>query len=315
MPERRLPQSIVELYHDQFSEIPLLILDCEGVITYANKAIIRRLRCSDPLPGQPVSSFMDLDLSMDDPVYEDAEQQILVNLITTSISSQGEQITLRGHLFFNRMQYVAIFDIFKQHHEQILEQVTRLNLEMSSMTRNYSKQYEIKNKQAQTNRELALHDQLTGLGNRRKFSENLSAALSGEPGPPASQRFGIIMFDIDDFKRVNDTYGHDVGDEVLKSLSQTVSELIREQDIPARYGGEEFIILAHCSEISQLRAMAEKIRATVAARAVPSLGRAVTASFGITMRDPRDSEETLIKRADEAMYAAKRQGKNCVAER
>jgi diguanylate cyclase (GGDEF)-like protein len=157
-----------------------------------------------------------------------------------------------------------------------------------------------------------MKDQLTGLGNRRKFFEDLEQALSGKPEPPVERGFGIIMFDVDNFKQVNDRFGHDVGDEVLKSLSQTVSELIRDDDIPARYGGEEFIILAHCNELKNLQSMAEKIRATVASTVVPSLGRAVTASFGITMKQPSDTQQTLIKRADEALYEAKGLGKNCV---
>jgi diguanylate cyclase (GGDEF)-like protein len=312
MNDQLLHSDILELYHDRFSEIPLVVMDSSGIITYANKAFNRRLGCDETPIGHSISYCMNLDLSMKDPIYDDEQKHISVDLVTTSFERKGERITLRGHLLFDGTQYVAIFDIFKQHYEQVLEQVTRLNLEMSSITRDYSKQYEVKDKQARENRELAMKDQLTGLGNRRKFFEDLEQALSGKSEPPVERGFGIIMFDVDNFKQVNDRLGHDVGDEVLKSLSQTVSELIRDDDIPARYGGEEFIILAHCSELGNLKAMAEKIRATVASTVIPSLGRAVTASFGITMKQASDTQLTLIKRADEALYEAKGLGKNCV---
>lgn len=307
-----LPIHIMELYCERFSEIPLVITDPDGVITGANRAFHKRFGLSESPAGQPISSFMQIDMSMKDPMFHDTRRNILADLITATYFYHGEEHNLRGHLFFDETQYVVIFDIFKQHDVEILEQVTRLNLEMSSMTRNYSKRYRVMDKQSKVNQELAHHDQLTGLGNRRKFMDTLTRMLEEKTPPPEESFFGVIMFDIDNFKLVNDTFGHDAGDEVLKVLSAQVLALIRNQDLPARYGGEEFIILARCDRMEHLEAMAEKLRSTFASRVIPAVGSAVTASFGITMKIPGDTEESLIKRADEALYQAKRQGKNCV---
>ncbi len=129
---------------------------------------------------------------------------------------------------------------------------------------------------------------------------------------PKEASFGIIIFDIDNFKRVNDTFGHDTGDIVLKMLSNTILETIRQNDTPARYGGEEFIILAQSDSLDSLFAFAEKLRSTFEFLYIPAIDSSVTASFGITMYQEGDDIASLIKRADQAMYRAKSKGKNRV---
>lgn len=124
--------------------------------------------------------------------------------------------------------------------------------------------------------------------------------------------FGLIMFDIDDFKYCNDTYGHDTGDEVLKRFSRLVKRLIRRNDIAARYGGEEFVIVLLNIEQEQVFSIADKIRRAFASVQFDGISYPITASFGITVRKKIDTRSSLLKRADDALYKAKNKGKNCV---
>lgn len=156
----------------------------------------------------------------------------------------------------------------------------------------------------------ATTDALTGIWNRRKFSERLHAVIQ------ESKRYGmplaLIFFDVDHFKKVNDTYGHDAGDMVLKEISRIVSESIRQTDIFARFGGEEFVILVHNNDARTGRVLAEKIRSRVSHHIFPLVGR-VTCSLGVAQFYPDDTPESLIQRADTAMYTAKQGGRNRVA--
>ena len=155
----------------------------------------------------------------------------------------------------------------------------------------------------------ATTDPLTGIFNRRKLLELLQANIL------EAKRYGmplaLIFFDIDHFKRVNDTYGHETGDNVLQELARIVTGTIRQTDIFARLGGEEFVILVHNNDARTGGVLAEKIRLRVGQHDFLQVGT-VTCSFGVVQLYQDDTTETIIKRADEAMYAAKQTGRNRV---
>ncbi len=156
---------------------------------------------------------------------------------------------------------------------------------------------------------LATTDTLTGLANRREFSSVLTREVE------RSRRFGsplsVIMCDIDHFKRVNDTFGHDVGDLVLRGVSELVTRNTRSLDVAARWGGEEFMILLPQTGLDAAGIVAEKLRAVVAGHRFEKAGR-VTLSFGVTGYTRSEDVEAMLKRADQALYAAKRNGRNRV---
>jgi diguanylate cyclase (GGDEF)-like protein len=160
---------------------------------------------------------------------------------------------------------------------------------------------------------LARRDTLTGLANRRAADERLhqEVALHVRHGQPLS----VLLIDIDHFKRVNDTHGHDVGDAVLIEVGQRLGSACRNTDLVARYGGEEFIVvMTHTDEQGAL-AVAEKLRAEFAAAPWPTVG-SLTASIGAACGYGRHTEvAALVKLADEALYQAKRSGRDrvCVA--
>ena len=120
------------------------------------------------------------------------------------------------------------------------------------------------------------------------------------------------MFDIDHFKSINDTYGHDVGDSVLREISALVRSDIRRSDFFARWGGEEFMVLLPASDMDRAVEAAERLREAVEASDFTGVPRQITSSFGVAMRRPAESSDEFVKRVDQALYDAKEAGRNQV---
>lgn len=156
---------------------------------------------------------------------------------------------------------------------------------------------------------LATTDKLTGIYNRHKFEEIYKTEI--ERVLRYENSLTLIMFDIDHFKKVNDTYGHDVGDSVIKNIVDVVNKNIRTTDIFVRWGGEEFIILCPETDSSSASTLAEKLRSAIEATQFDKVGR-VTCSFGVAIYSNKESGDNLIKRSDDALYMAKNQGRNRV---
>jgi diguanylate cyclase (GGDEF)-like protein len=156
---------------------------------------------------------------------------------------------------------------------------------------------------------LATTDSLTGIANRRQFSTLLAGEVDRAKryGTPMS----VAMYDFDYFKRVNDTFGHDVGDAVLQAVTSLVKEKIRVNDVVARWGGEEFMVLMPQSDIEAARNASEKLRLAIAGHHFDKVGT-LTASFGVAAFEPQDDLNSLLKRVDDALYRAKAQGRNRV---
>ena len=157
--------------------------------------------------------------------------------------------------------------------------------------------------------ELANHDFLTGIYNRHGLNEIVNQKI-GE-FKRFKRDFSVIFFDIDFFKKVNDTYGHDIGDYVLKNIALIVTENIRKSDIFGRWGGEEFIIFLPETSIEDAISLAEKLRKTIQIHAFYEI-ESITCSFGVTYLKENESKSSLLKRVDELLYMAKEDGRNCV---
>ncbi|NPA40751.1 MAG: GGDEF domain-containing protein [Aquificae bacterium] len=160
--------------------------------------------------------------------------------------------------------------------------------------------------------EMAYTDPLTGLSNRRFFMEEAKRMM--DLAKRYKEPLALIMLDIDNFKRINDQYGHDVGDLVLKSLADVIKRSVRSSDIPARFGGEEFVIMLPRTDERGAVMVAERIREGFRNSKVHVNGKDVwtTVSVGIALYEPGEDIESLIKKADEALYEAKRKGKDRV---
>jgi diguanylate cyclase (GGDEF)-like protein len=159
----------------------------------------------------------------------------------------------------------------------------------------------------------ALVDSLTGLANRRSLEETLRAELA------RAGRFNdevcLVLADLDDFKQVNDRFGHPVGDEVLKEFAQALRKTVRESDVAARWGGEEFALVLPGTDAAGGARLAERARTIIESQVVQAPDGTklnVTASFGVASFPEAHELGELVAAADSALYAAKREGKNRV---
>ena len=164
-------------------------------------------------------------------------------------------------------------------------------------------------------RRIAAHDGLTGLYNRRAFNELLSSAIATEDRRD-NGRLGLVLLDIDHFKKLNDTWGHPAGDAALRSLARLLAQHLRKSDLAARYGGEEFAVILPASDEARAAQAAERLRAALQKHRFVHGGSRIpmSASFGVAIwpEHGRDAE-VLVASADRALYEAKQAGRNRVS--
>jgi diguanylate cyclase (GGDEF)-like protein len=160
-------------------------------------------------------------------------------------------------------------------------------------------------------RRQATTDELTSLVNRRRFIEALATEL--DRTRMFDSPLSVVLADLDDFKRINDDYGHQGGDRALQSFGRLLREQVRDFDVAARLGGEEFAVLLPQTTAPAAAVVAARMLATLAESPIPvadTVEVRLTASFGIAESAPDQSTDELLRRADDALYAAKRAGKN-----
>ena len=198
-------------------------------------------------------------------------------------------------------------------HEAVVDQATYelhiYHVKDINLIRIYVKDITRRKRDEEEIRLLATTDSLTGIANRREFNRILTSETDRvrRYGKPLS----LVMFDIDFFKRVNDTFGHDAGDYVLQAITGLVKENIRSVDVVARWGGEEFMVLMPASNLAAARNTAEKLRQAIAQYRFDKVDK-ITVSFGVTEFVLQDDSNSLLKRADDALYQAKERGRNRV---
>lgn len=199
--------------------------------------------------------------------------------------------------------------------------VDRYMVILEDITASYLAQRQIEKadmlgKQAQALYECAIRDPLSGLYTRLFMNDSISRLIASAKRGNFHE-LAIVMFDLDNFKSVNDTYGHDVGDKVIREFGSVIRRCTRDTDISVRYGGEEFILALPCNDSNEQggRIVAERIRARMADSPIDLGGGKslrVTTSCGVAYCNKDDTLETLIQRADKHLYIAKHNGKNRV---
>ena len=281
-----------------------LRLNGKGIIRQINAFAMDRI--GNQAVGQPFQRILvdfyntfDLNASLSDP---DTVHQLTVE--TKSNCSQTYQfhfypsednILAFGHQDVSEIEFMST---------ELMATIQELN--------NLTRQLNIKNRDLKRANEkieaISRTDPLTQLANRRYFNERIGELIS--LAHRKSQPLSLIMTDIDKFKAVNDTYGHDVGDRVLQGYAALMKETTRSEDMVARFGGEEFIILLELTDIHQARSFAERIRIALAQTDLMGNGHFITASYGVSEYIKDEGRDNFIKRADTALYEAKSSGRN-----
>lgn len=230
------------------------------------------------------------------------------SLYDAEISATG--VAFEGNIYL----YASCRDITdrKNAENEIRQRTEDLELANSTLERQAQEMVVIAEQLSQAKEvaeKLAVTDRLTGLFNRLKLDQAFTAEYERcrRYGHPLS----IVIFDLDHFKSVNDTFGHQVGDTVLIAVADILRQCVRTVDIAGRWGGEEFLVISPDTDVHGAEQLAEKIRAAIEAYDFPTVGHK-TASFGVAEFAEGDSIDTLTTRADSALYHAKETGRNRV---
>lgn len=245
-------------------------------------------------------------------------ESILHPVTIEGMALNGDRSTIRGAMLDGKMRENEVNIIHRDGHQIPvllrtipIKKYTRI-MGVLEVFVDFSNRQAIL-KQAKHYRELAYTDRLTRVPNRRYLDKFLKARHGEfvERGVP----YGVMMLDIDHFKEFNDTYGHDLGDEVLKLVASSGEMMIRETDLFARFGGEEFIVVLVGTNSQNMMVVADAIRTVMQNTGIVHDGKTlqVTVSIGVTMARKDDTIDAVIKRADQMMYESKQQGRNRVS--
>ena len=170
------------------------------------------------------------------------------------------------------------------------------------------------NNQLEQTKQIAMIDPTTGIGNRRRFEESLKSIIDNIED--FKGKVSVLLADVDNFKTINDTLGHSVGDQVLRQVAQNFVTNLKGSDVVARWGGDEFSAILPETELNHAIKVAENVRESIARRSIRNkdtgdeMGR-VSLSIGVSTYHPGDNPHKLIFRADQALYEAKKAGRNC----
>jgi diguanylate cyclase (GGDEF)-like protein/PAS domain S-box-containing protein len=289
------------------------VIDTEGVTVFANEQMARILRCRvEELIGAHVFAFMDAESRPACAQYlEQRKHGVREQHEFRFRAKNGEAVCAAlstSPLVDEAGRYTGalamVNDITpRKLAERLLAEAQR-DLEQRVAER--TEQLTATNKRLE---ELAARDPLTGTLNRRAFSERLQQELSRARRHTSA--LSALILDVDHFKQINDSCGHQAGDAVLCQLGSMIQQAVRESDVVARYGGEEFVVLAPETARAGALVVAQRIQRSVALAADRSWSGRLTLSIGIAeLKRPPDTAESLIARADGAMYQAKRSGRD-----
>lgn len=194
---------------------------------------------------------------------------------------------------------------------QAIAQILEANGKLQNRLQEAEQKIQAQAEEIRSQQSEALTDALTKLSNRRAFDAELDKNINAFQ--QHQRPFSLILFDVDHFKEFNDTYGHQAGDEVLRSVGKTLKQVVKANDIPCRYGGEEFALIMPNTKLDAAKVAAERVRKAIGAMTTKFEDQVlqVTASVGVAQIAPGESQSMVIRRSDDCVYAAKNEGRNC----
>ncbi|MDZ7583419.1 MAG: GGDEF domain-containing protein [Thiobacillus sp.] len=284
----------------------------DGQLLQANLGFRRILDMTDDTltPSQDVRSFfVQPSFAQLLAIHPEAGRPIYQGIVNIGdINSQCRSLVGAVYRKGGKLLIIGEYDVSEM--ERLNAQVIELNEQLSITQRDLSRSNRTLHESEVRLMAMSLTDPLTGLANRRRLMEFLQSEID------RSQRyqipFSIIMADIDFFKKVNDEFGHEVGDEALLGFSNLMKNNMRSVDLVARLGGEEFIIVMPNTSLEGAMVEAERLRVKTERLYFDSMQRGITASFGVAEFQGTGDANSLFKHVDEAMYASKQEGRNCV---
>ncbi len=287
------------------------MLDQNGTLIEANAGFLRLIEIEgrQPIGALATRFFVQPNFAALTCAPADSAGELYRGLLTIGVYL-GHTRTLRGRVwrFEAHLRVLAEYDI--EEFERLNELVLKLNLDSSdAQLRLTQANLQLRQREAEIVVE-SLTDPLTGVGNRRRLDQALAIEISR--AQRTHEGLCVFMADLDHFKLVNDTYGHEAGDQVLVAFGELLRRQARATDIVARFGGEEFVGLLPNTDIAHGLATAERIRVAVASSSIKPMLKPVTASFGVAELGAGEQPDAIMRRVDKALFAAKQSGRNCV---
>lgn len=290
-------------YVDQHAPVLFLFLDKKGNIQKVNRFTARLL--GEHVVGK---NFQDILLDfhqtfhLDNIIHSDT-----VHLLTIDTQTGSSQ-TYHFHFYTSGSDILAFGHLDINEIESLSTELLTANQELNNLTRLLNTKNRELTKANKIITELTKIDPLTQLANRRHFNDRIEEMIS--LAERKSQPLSLIMTDIDKFKNVNDTFGHEAGDRVLQGYAELMKKNTRKEDLVVRFGGEEFILLLPLTDITEAYQFSERIRMGLSQKDLLGNGHVVTASYGVSQLLKNEGRIPFIKRADMALYRAKKSGRN-----
>ncbi len=288
-------------YLEQMDDLLFMELGRDGCILGINESAAGMSGGPTDWVGRSVTEFLSpgTDLVLEDLLR--CSDPFSFSLVATGRLYRGQTCPFEGG-------YYLVAELMVSGDSRVMEAMSRNNNELVTLMRELrtkNRELERANKRIE---ELMLSDALTGLANRRAAYQRfeLEAARAQRHGHPLS----LAVCDIDHFKKVNDTYGHQAGDEVLVAVATTLGSQVRKTDLAARWGGEEFVLLLPETTLENALVLAERVRCAVDTMVPPAGVPHVTLSLGLAQWRTGESVEMLTSRADRSLYRAKEGGRN-----
>jgi len=305
-------EALLAAFLDPLNAVAYAVLTEKGKLLHANHGFLRILNAtSEGSSREDIGSFfvhpsfaqlLSVVSETAGPIYQGI---INVGNKATFCRSLKGMVYRRGH----QLLLIAEHDVVEM--EALNAQVIELNEDLATAQREIARSNRKLQASEANLRKMSLTDPLTCLANRRHLIAYLEDAIGRYKR--YKETFSVIMTDIDFFKKVNDTFGHDVGDEVLITFSKLLKNQLRDLDLVARLGGEEFIIVLPKASLSQAVEKAEQLRIATEQLFFESMQRGITGSFGVAEYLTGDDVDGLLKKVDESVYRAKHGGRNRVS--
>ncbi len=293
------------LWHQ--SRLVIILLDQQKRILAANQGLLSLVGPDQVRPGRPLRELL---VESSQAALEDFPEAggRPVGLRLIFATPDAGLITLECRVYQTDDGYTVFGEKPVLSPNETIVKLSALTEELANLNRELAQKNRELARANATIARLSRTDPLTGLANYRSLEERLAPALAA--ARRHQQPLALVLADLDHFKVINDNYGHDVGNEVLRGFGALLQANCRREDLPVRWGGEEFLVLLPHTDRQGAWLFAERIRSLLAAQNFRSLPERVTASFGVTELLETDDASSFIRRADQALYKAKNKGRN-----